>query len=168
MPVFRRETSMSVDAGDFSAASNGSSGWLAMFFVLGGLVVAGVVAAKKWFYPYRIEDLEGQVRSIEALIKENSSLNWNMLGDSARRFRDKLERLDDQVRRIRTNMYTEPDKAKIVAWIRFQWSQLSEIKACYLTLQKLQWNLTIEIEERTRSLHTGNDRLPGPLGPRIN
>ncbi|KAF9260193.1 hypothetical protein L218DRAFT_1002971 [Marasmius fiardii PR-910] len=162
MPVFHRETSVSVDVGDVAAASDGNGGKLTTFFVLGSLVVAGVVAAKRWFYPYTIEDLEGQVRSINALIQENMSLDWNMLGESAPRFRGMLKRRNDQVRRIRTNTYAEPDKTRIVAWIHFQWTHLHEIKACYLNLQELQWCVTLEIEELTRSLHTSNNQLSGP------
>ncbi|KAF9260195.1 hypothetical protein L218DRAFT_1002973 [Marasmius fiardii PR-910] len=168
MPVFRRETSVSIDVGDVAAASDGNGGKLTTFFVLAGLLVAGAVAAKRWFYPYTIEDLEGQVRSIDALMKENMRLDRNMLGNSAPRFRGMLERHNDEVRRIRTSMYAEPDKTRIIAWIRFQWSQLREVKACYLNLQELQWCVMVEIEGRTRRLHMGNNRLPEPWGPRVN
>ncbi|KAF9260191.1 hypothetical protein L218DRAFT_1002969 [Marasmius fiardii PR-910] len=162
MPVLRRESSASVDVGDIVAASNSNGGWLTTLFAFVGLLIAGVVAAKKWFYPYTVEDLETQVRSIDVLIKENMSLDWDMLGESAPRFRGMLERRNDQVRRIRMNMYAEPDKTKIVSWIRFHWSQLCKIKACYLSLQKLQWNVAVEIEERTRGLHTANNPLLRP------
>ncbi|KAF9260188.1 hypothetical protein L218DRAFT_946980 [Marasmius fiardii PR-910] len=173
MPVFHRETSVSVGVEDIAAASGGNGGWLTTFLVLAGLFVAGAVAAKKWVFPYTIEDLESQVRSIDALIKKNMRLDCNILGDSAPCFRQMLERQvnimrDNQVRRIRTNTYAEPDKTRIVAWISFQWSQLCEIKACYLNLQELQWTVTLEVEEQTRSLHTNNNWLLGPWGPRVN
>ncbi|KAG7089170.1 hypothetical protein E1B28_010874 [Marasmius oreades] len=143
MPIFRRETSVSVATEDVSAANGDNGGLVTRFLVLGGLVLAAVIATKKWFYPYTIGDLESQVKSIDMLITDNMSLKWNLLGDSAPSFRRKLERVNDEVRLVKTNMYAEPDKAKIVVWMGYQWSQLRDIKACYMRLRELQLDVTV-------------------------
>ena len=75
-----------------SASSNPSSGPLTKLVVIGTLVVVAAVAARKWFFPYTIEHLEGLVREIDDLIAENTTLDWNLLGDSTRYFKPMLER----------------------------------------------------------------------------
>ncbi|KAG7089164.1 hypothetical protein E1B28_010869 [Marasmius oreades] len=168
MPVFHRETSVSAATENISAASNDKGSLLMKFLLLGGLALAATVAAKKWFYPYTIEDLDGRVRYIDTLIKNNMSLRWNILGKAGPGFRRILEKRNDEVRLIKTNMNTEPDRTKIVAWMTFKWSQLHEIKACYLRLRELELDVTVEIEERMRSLRGSQNPLLASPGPRAN
>ncbi|KAG7089251.1 hypothetical protein E1B28_010950 [Marasmius oreades] len=92
MPVFHPESSISAVPEDISAPSNESGSLMVEFLVLGGLVFTAAVAAKMWFYPYTIEDLEGRVRAVDTLIRDNTNLHLDILGDSATRFRRVLER----------------------------------------------------------------------------
>ncbi|KAK1234466.1 hypothetical protein PQX77_002320 [Marasmius sp. AFHP31] len=92
MPALSLESSVLEMAQAVTTSSNSGSSLLAKLVVLGMLVVFTAVAAKKWFFPYTVEDLEGLVKSIDELIKENMSLEWDLLGVSAKRFRCRLER----------------------------------------------------------------------------
>ncbi|KAG7089139.1 hypothetical protein E1B28_010847 [Marasmius oreades] len=162
MPVFHRGASVSAATEDISAASDDNGSLLTKFLVLGGLVLAAVVVARKWFYPYTVEDLESRVMSIDTLLKKNMDLQWNILGNSGPGFWRELEERNDEVRLIKTNMNAEPDRTKIVAWLAFKWSQLHGIKVCYLRLQELQelqLNVTVKIEERMQNLRPDNNPM---------
>lgn len=87
MPVFHRGASVSAATEDISAASDDNGSLLTKFLVLGGLVVV----ARKWFYPYTVEDLESRVMSIDTLLKKNMDLQWNILGNSGPGFWRELE-----------------------------------------------------------------------------
>ncbi|KAF9260028.1 hypothetical protein L218DRAFT_947121 [Marasmius fiardii PR-910] len=156
MPDFHQESVISTATEDISTINNDNDSLSMKFLVLGGFIVAAVVASKKWFYPYKVEDLESRVRAIDRLIRDNTNYEWNILGDSANDFRRILERHHNEVRLIRIKANTEPDRTKVVAWVAFQLSQMREIKACYLSLQQLQWNVTVEVER----VHTQLTRNP--------
>ncbi|KAF9260024.1 hypothetical protein L218DRAFT_1003116 [Marasmius fiardii PR-910] len=149
MSAFPQESAISTATQDISAASN-DSGSLSMtltkFLVLGGFIVAAVVASKRWFYPYTVEDLEGRVGAIDRLIRDNTNYKLNILGDSANGLRKLLERHHKEVQVIRTKANAEPDRTKVITWIAFQLSQMREIKARYLSLQELELNVTVEVE----------------------
>ena len=75
-----------------SDSSDPGSGLLTKLVVVVMLIAVAAIAAKKWFFPYSIEHLESLVKGIGVLIKENTTLEWNLLGDSARYFKRVLER----------------------------------------------------------------------------
>ncbi|KAF9260248.1 hypothetical protein L218DRAFT_1003021 [Marasmius fiardii PR-910] len=148
-----------------SDASNDNGSFLTEFLFLGGLVLAAAVAAKKWFYPYTIIDLETRVKDIDTLIKNNTSLEWSILENSAPGFRRTLGRLHNEVQLIKTKTNAEPDRTKVVSWVGFQLSQLQETKTCYLKLRALQLEVTSEVEERKRRLRSNDITSPAVQRP---
>ncbi|KAK1234478.1 hypothetical protein PQX77_002332, partial [Marasmius sp. AFHP31] len=91
MPALSLESSVLEVAEEVTTPSNSGSGLLAKLVAIGVLVVLAAVAAKKWFFPYTIEDLEGLVKSIDDSIKDNMTLGQNLLRGSAKTFRYRLQ-----------------------------------------------------------------------------
>ncbi|KAK1230018.1 hypothetical protein PQX77_006901 [Marasmius sp. AFHP31] len=97
MPALTVESSISAVAEGISASNNPGSGILTKIGVFAMLVVVVAVAAKKWFFPYTTEDLKGLVKAIDNLIEENTTLDWDLLGGSAREFRQTLNSVQAKV-----------------------------------------------------------------------
>ena len=92
MPALTIQSPVLDMAEGISTASDPDSGLLTKLVAVGVVIVVSAVAAKKWFFPYTIEHLEDLVKSIDDLIEESTTLEWNLLGVSARDFRQVLER----------------------------------------------------------------------------
>ncbi|KAK1218638.1 hypothetical protein PQX77_018679 [Marasmius sp. AFHP31] len=152
MPALSLESSVLEVAEEVTTPSNSGSGLLAKLVAIGVLVVLAAVAAKKWFFPYTIEDLEGLVKSIDDSIKDNMTLGQNLLRGSAKTFRCRLQRCNEEVRQVRIRSIAEPDRAKILAWVIFQWRQMKRVNACHALLSQLKYELMLEIDERERTI----------------
>ncbi|KAK1235391.1 hypothetical protein PQX77_001392 [Marasmius sp. AFHP31] len=151
MPALTLDSSVLEVAEKVEASSNTGSGLLARLALVGVLVVVAAVAAKKWFFPYAVEDLEDLVKSIDELIKGNMRREWNLLGGSAKIFRRRLQRQNEEVRQIKMRGVAEPERTKPLAWMIFQWHQLKRVNVCHALLSQLKYELMLEIEDRERT-----------------
>ncbi|KAJ8079469.1 hypothetical protein PM082_013807 [Marasmius tenuissimus] len=87
MPALTPGMSVLGMVGEASTSSDSDSGFLVKSAVIGMLVIVVSVAAKGWFFPYTVEDLEGLVKSVDNLIRHNMRPERNLLGGSAKRFK---------------------------------------------------------------------------------
>ena len=54
------------------------------------LLVIASIAVIRWFYPFAIEDLEHEIQSIFKILQDNTTLEFDLLGDCAWGFRARL------------------------------------------------------------------------------
>ena len=81
-----------IEAGEASITASGGQGNVAMkIFIAGVLLVVTSIALKRWLYPFVIEDLEREMRSIFKILQDNTTLEFDLLGDCAWRFRARLD-----------------------------------------------------------------------------
>ncbi|KAK1234410.1 hypothetical protein PQX77_002386 [Marasmius sp. AFHP31] len=92
MPALTVEPSISAVAEGISASNDPGSSVFTKIVVFAMLVVVVVVGVVKWFFPYTIENLKELVKAIDNLIDENTTVEWDLLGGSAREFRQTLNR----------------------------------------------------------------------------
>ncbi|KAL0566969.1 hypothetical protein V5O48_015026 [Marasmius crinis-equi] len=91
MPALISEMAKTAIEEGIEAASNDDGRlWTRILLAVVVLVMSGA-AALKWFYPYTINDLKREIKSINKVIEENTTLEWDFLGDSEWEFRERLD-----------------------------------------------------------------------------
>ncbi|KAJ8088345.1 hypothetical protein PM082_022418 [Marasmius tenuissimus] len=90
MAVIITESSVSAITDGVLAADSSKGGVLTQLFIMGAILLITVVGAKKWWYPYTIDDLERQINCVEDVIEQNTVLGRDLLGDLGWRFREQL------------------------------------------------------------------------------
>ncbi|KAG7089171.1 hypothetical protein E1B28_010875 [Marasmius oreades] len=155
MPAFPSETFISEAVGEVSASDNGDGSVFLKILVIGAILLATGGGAIKWMYPNTIEDVEGQIQAVDELIRENMTLERNILGNSAWSYKRTLFRENEVACRIRNRMSREPDRKDVIAWVSFEMCQMRDVQVNYRTLMELQEDLMTEIDNRKRSLPTG-------------
>jgi len=73
------------------SATNGSRSGVAIRIIIAGLVLVAIaVGAKRWFYPFTIDDLEHEIRMAFKVLQDNTTLELDLLGDFAARSQKRL------------------------------------------------------------------------------
>ena len=86
------ETSISAAVEGASVVDSSKGGILTKISLMVIILFVTVVKAKKWFYPYTLEDLKDQIDFLDKYIKGNTALGRNLFGDFGREFRERLRR----------------------------------------------------------------------------
>ncbi|KAL0061012.1 hypothetical protein AAF712_012185 [Marasmius tenuissimus] len=96
MAVLTTESSFSAITEGVSAADSSKGGVLTKIFIMGAILLVTVVGAKKWFFPYTMDDLERQIACVGNIIEQNMTLEEDLLGDMGWIFRDRLDGYVDE------------------------------------------------------------------------
>ncbi|KAL0569632.1 hypothetical protein V5O48_012330 [Marasmius crinis-equi] len=110
------------------------------------------VGAVKWFYPYAIDDLESEIKSIDKVIEENTALECDFLGDCEWDFRERLDAENRRTLEIKNMSIVEPDRLNVPAWLAFRWREMRNVKARFLALKELKRDVMVEIDKQKRHL----------------
>ncbi|KAK1230127.1 hypothetical protein PQX77_006793 [Marasmius sp. AFHP31] len=148
MPALLTETSVSALVEGVSAADTGNGGILTKIFITGAILFLTVAGARKWFYPYTIDDLKGQIELVQKIIKENAAVGRNLLGELEWKFQEDLARHYQGMRGIEERFVVEPRRRNLLAWIAFRWRDMRDVKRCYDSLIELQGELVTEVNRR--------------------
>ncbi|KAL0064417.1 hypothetical protein AAF712_008581, partial [Marasmius tenuissimus] len=124
----------------------GGSSKVFNIFIMGFVVLVVLVgmgwAAKRWLYPFAINDLEREIGVIWELIEENTRRHWDLLGGSGWEFKRRLYEKCGEMADIKNRSTVEPDRWNLRAWVVLQWREMNDVKKCYLTLMTLKKEIT--------------------------
>ncbi|KAK1233932.1 hypothetical protein PQX77_002883 [Marasmius sp. AFHP31] len=147
------EESVSVAGGD-------KSNIVMKIFIAGVVLVTLCVGVKRWFYPFKVEDLESEIQVVFKVLRDNTTLEFDLLGDSAQGFRGRLAVEYRKLVEIKDRSIVEPDRRNFPGWFVFRWRELRDVKRTYLSLMVLKMEVMAEIEERRR--HLQGPAFPSP------
>ncbi|KAK1215709.1 hypothetical protein PQX77_021671 [Marasmius sp. AFHP31] len=148
MPALLTETSVSAVVEGVSAAGTGYGGILTKIFITGVILFLTVAGAKKWFYPYTVDDLKGQIELVQKIIKENAAVGKNLLGELEWKFQEELVRHYQGMRGIEERLVVEPKRWNLLAWIALRWRDMRDVKRHYDSLIELKRELVMEVNLR--------------------
>ncbi|KAK1231553.1 hypothetical protein PQX77_005345, partial [Marasmius sp. AFHP31] len=147
------DTENSVEMIKEVSSATGDSGSIAMkVFIIGVMLVAMGVGAKRWFYPFALEDVQREIRATFKLLRDNTTLEFDLLGDSAGQFRRRLDKEQERMLEIEERSMVEPNRWNILGWFTFRWQEMRDVKRCYLSLMVLKKEIKMEVETRRRHL----------------
>ncbi|KAK1231552.1 hypothetical protein PQX77_005344 [Marasmius sp. AFHP31] len=168
MIILDVETSVEA-AKEVSSASSDSGSVVMKVLILSVVFVAIGVGAKRWLYPFTIEDADCEIRSIFGLLQEYTSLKLDLLGDSAGRFRRRLDKEYSTIHEIKHRSMVEPDRRNFIAWLVFRWQEIRDVKRCYLSLMILKKDITAQDgsgeTQKTLELDTNTFAVTGARYP---
>ncbi|KAK1227745.1 hypothetical protein PQX77_009245 [Marasmius sp. AFHP31] len=110
---------------------------------MGAILLITVVGAKKWLYPYTIDDLERQINCVEDVIERNTTFERDLLGDLGWRFRERLAGEHQRMIEIREWAIVEPQRWNLFGWVKFRWQEMREVKRCYCSVMDLKKDVVV-------------------------
>ncbi|KAK1218633.1 hypothetical protein PQX77_018674 [Marasmius sp. AFHP31] len=126
---------------------------------MGAILLITVLSINKWFFPYTMDDLERQIACVGDIIEQNTALERDLLGDMGWIFRDQLDGERRNMGEIQEWAIAEPNRWDLLAWIRFRWREMKEVKRCYCSVLDLRKNVLVctrlltTLEERQLTIY---------------
>ncbi|KAK1233599.1 hypothetical protein PQX77_003240 [Marasmius sp. AFHP31] len=139
-----------IEEGISAIPSDSGSATVTIFMLIVVLLVGMGAGAKRWFYPFTMDDLAREIELVWRLIEENSTRDWDPLESLGWVFRQRLRQITDTKEEIKNRSIVEPDRWHLRAWFVLQWREMKDVKSCYLSLMTLKKDVMTVIEIRKR------------------